>query len=98
MTESSDSKKMVGGYGSDDKVEMETGEEIVDSTNEVGGSQIPGVLADTPTTNWNRDQDEPSGPAGSVELGSSATDVDNLSGGATDYTSGDGTSGFGKGS
>ena len=98
MTDSSDSKKMLGGYGSDDKVEMETGEEVVDGTNEAGGSQIPGVLADTPTTSSNHDQDEPSGPATSVELGSSATDVDNLSGGATDYTSGGGTSGFGKGS
>lgn len=89
---------MVGGYGSDDKVEMETGEEIVDNTNEAGDSQIPGVLVDAPATSSNRDQGEPSGLAGSMELDSDATDVDNLSGGATDYTSGGGTSGFGKGS
>lgn len=88
MTDSADSKKMVGGYGSDDKVEMETGEEIVDNTNEAGDSQIPGVLVDVPATSSNRDQGEPSGPAGSMELGSDATD----------YTSGGGTSGFGKGS
>jgi hypothetical protein len=81
---------MVGGYGSDDKVEIETGDQG-------SGSQIPGVLADVSTESSTQEQAEPSGLAGALELGSDATDVDNLSGGSTDYTSGGGTSGFGKG-
>lgn len=72
MSDSANSKKMIGGYGSDDKVKMESGQEIVDTTN------------------------DPSGSAGSVVPDSNATDIDNLSDGATDYTSGGGTSGFGK--
>lgn len=97
MSDSPRDKTMVGGYGSDDKVELETGDQSIEDTNRESGSQIPGVLADVSTESSTQDQTEPSGPAGALELGSDATDVDNLSGGSADYMSGGGTSGFGKG-
>lgn len=98
MSDSSSGKQMIGGYGSDDKVAMETSDESIDDTNKAIGSQTPGVLADVSTESSNQDRSEVSGPAGTLELGSDTTDVDNLSGGSTDYTSGGGTSELGKGS
>lgn len=97
MSDSASGKQMIGGYGSDDKVEMETNGDSTEDTNKASGSQIPGVLADVSTESSNQDQSEPSGSAGALELGSDVTNVDNLRGGSTDYTSGGGTSGFGKG-
>lgn len=98
MTDSPNRQKMPGGYGSDDKVEMETGDEVVSGTNDADASQIPGVVADIPTESSNNAETDSSSPANAVDLGSDAANVDNLSGGASDYTSGGGTSGFGKGS
>lgn len=98
MSDSSSGNQMIGGYGSDDKVEMETNGESIEDTNKASSSRTPTVLADVSTESSNQDRSEPSGPAGALELGSDATDVDNLSGSSTDYTNGGGRSGFGKGS
>ncbi len=56
---------------------------------------IPGVFGDVPVDDSGRDR---TGPAGDATLGSDATGVDNLAGGARAPSGGGGTSGFGSGS
>jgi hypothetical protein len=98
MANSSERERMIGGYGSDDKVELDPGNAEIAGDDTQDTSLIPGVVADISSEPSNQDQTEPSGPAGANELGSSETSADNLAGATHQYTSGGGTTGFGKGS
>jgi hypothetical protein len=81
---------MISGYGSDDTVELNTGNAELEGDDTQDTSRIPGVVVDISA--------EPSDPAGANELGSSATGVDNLAGAAHQYMTGGSITRFAKGS
>lgn len=60
-------------------------------------TNIPGVVAEIPTSDTSSQDDTVSGPAGAADSASTAVGTDNLAGGTSQHIS-DGTTGMGKGS